>query len=570
VRIRHLAVRNFRGIRELDWALPDKALVCLVGRGDSTKSTILEALRCAFYPQWNLAFNDADFYQCVHANTIIIEVVLGDIPDAFRDLETYGHNLSGWDLKTLTPRSEPGDGLEDALRIRLTVAGDLEPSWRVVKRDDDEGVPFKVTDRARVCVSLIGAVSDRHLTWGRGSLLGNLTNSENLSLSLAEAGRAAKAAMEARRAESLGKFDLVARAAERTARSLGVGVASSYRAHLDTDAVSIHLGGLALHDGDMPLRQLGVGSKRMLTTALQCEAKTTTHVTLFDEVEVGLEPHRIARLLEHLKGDDTGQYILTTHSPVVLRELAIDDLHIVHCKAGRINVVTAAQPAIATSMQGKIRRGAEAFLAPKIVVCEGATEVGFIRGLDDHWISQVKPSCAYQGVASYDAGTANQVKGIAKGLRQLGYDVAVLADSDAEEQFSDKDAEELRRLNVTVVKWDDKLSLEERVFADLPWPGVLECIELAGRLHDRDRVITQIGTQHGSGFNRDPAAWPDTRAFRSIIGKAAKAGDECWFKRQDRAQEWAAIICRYVEAAALSSTDLAVKINQLRAWIDRA
>ena len=38
------------------------------------------------------------------------------------------------------------------------------------------------------------------------------------------------------------------------------------------------------------------------------------HITLFDEVELGLEPHRIARLLKHLKDDVTGQYFLTTHS----------------------------------------------------------------------------------------------------------------------------------------------------------------------------------------------------------------------------------------------------------------
>lgn len=102
MRIRHLSIRNFRGIRELDWALPSRALFCLIGRGDSTKSTILEALRRVFYSQWNLPFDDADFYQCVPTNTIKVEVVLGDIIDAFRDLETYGHWLSGWDAPTKT------------------------------------------------------------------------------------------------------------------------------------------------------------------------------------------------------------------------------------------------------------------------------------------------------------------------------------------------------------------------------------------------------------------------------------------------------------------------------------
>src|SRR5260370_2703280 len=97
MRIRHLSIRNFRGIRELDWALPNKTLFCLIGRGDSTKSTILEALRRVFHPQWNLAFDDADFHQCKPENTIKIEVFLGDLPDTFRDLESYGHWLTGWD-----------------------------------------------------------------------------------------------------------------------------------------------------------------------------------------------------------------------------------------------------------------------------------------------------------------------------------------------------------------------------------------------------------------------------------------------------------------------------------------
>jgi len=277
MRIRHLFIRNFRGIRQLDWALPATHLVCLIGRGDSTKSTILEALRRVFYPQWNLVFDDADFHGCVPQTAIRIEVTLGDIPDEFRDLESYGHCLCGWNSATLCRQDEPGDGLEDALRVRLAVGEDLEPSWRVVKNDDDQGVPFKVNDRAKVGVSVIGAVSDRHLTWAPGSVLSRLTEAENISASLAEAGRAARAALDARRTENLGKFDEVAKTAEATARSLGVNVTSPYKAHLDPDAINVRIGGLALHDGEMPLRQLGLGSKRMLTTGLQ---KHITPVTI--------------------------------------------------------------------------------------------------------------------------------------------------------------------------------------------------------------------------------------------------------------------------------------------------
>jgi len=553
----------------MEWALPDKLLFCLIGRGDSTKSTILEALRRVFYPQWNLAFDDADFYECKPENKISIEVVLGDLPEEFRDLGSYGHCLCGWNQETLCRHDEPGDGLEDALRTRLVVGDDLEPSWRVIRHGEDEGVPFKTNDRAQAAVSLIGAVSDRHLTWSRGSLLNQLTEAENISSSLAEAGRAAKAALEARRNENLTKFDEVARTAEKTARTLGVHVASSYKAHLDSDAINVGIGGLALHDGEMPLRQLGLGSKRMLTTGLQKNNLRVPHITLFDEVEIGLEPHRIARLVHHLKEDTTGQYFLTTHSPVVLRELTVDDLHIVHSRDGRTEIIAANKAAISESIQGKIRSGAEAFLAPKIIVCEGATEAGFLRGLDGYWVSKAKNSFAYQGVALFDANGAGKIREIAEGLRDLSYDVSVLADSDQPGQFSDADADRLRAKGVTVTAWDEAMCIERRVFSDLPWPGVIAAFEAACTIRgNRNQVLDQVQSKYGRQFDRNYAAWTDGRQLREALGKAAK--DSKWFKRQSSAQEWAAAICGYLDDAAISNTDLVRKLDVMRDWIDRA
>lgn len=569
MRIRHLSIKNFRGIRELEWPVPDESLICLIGRGDSTKSTILEALRRAFYPQWNLAFDDADFYQCVPANAINIEVVVGGIPDSFRDLESYGHWLSGWDGSARRARSEPGDGLEDTLRVRLSVHEDLEPEWRVIKSDDDGGIHFKASDRAKVGVSLIGALSDRHLTWGRGSLLGRLTEGESLSLSLASAGRAAKLALEALRDGSLNQFDTVASKAEQTARSLGVNVSSSYKAGLDSDAINVHVGGLTIHDGDMPLRQLGLGSKRMLMTGLQRQSLRLGHITLFDELEIGLEPHRIARLVEHLKEDTSGQYIVTTHSPVVLRELTIRDLHIVHRNGGRTEIVSALQPAIADSVQGKMRSGAESFLAPKIVVCEGATEAGLLRGLDDHWIVGGSSSFAYHGVALFDAVGASKIRQIAADLRRLSYDVAVLADSDAPSQFSDSDAEALRRDGVFVTKWSDHYSVEERIFLDLPWEGVICAFELACEIRgESGATVDQVSTQLGQVVDRSARRWTDSPAMRRAIGQAAKAGDG-WFKRQDHAQRWAQIICAHLDDPSMSNTDFVRQVKALRAWIER-
>lgn len=568
MRIRHVSIRNFRGIREMDWAVPDKNILCLIGRGDSTKSTILEALRRVFHSQWNLVFDDADFYQCDPKNTIKIEVVFGKLPEEFLDLETYGQWLCGWNRDCLRREDDPGEGIEDALRVRLRVKDDLEPSWSVIK-NDDEGIAFKAKDRAKAAVSLIGTVSDRHLTWLRGSILGHLTNKENIASLLAEAGRSAKAALEMRRNEDLANFDGVAKKAEETARALGVVVHSSYKAQLDSEAINVRVGGLSLHDGEMPLRQLGMGSKRMLTTGLQKQGLQAPHITLFDEVEIGLEPHRIARLLQHLKDDTTGQYFLTTHSPVVVRELTVNDLHIVHWRDGNTDVVAANKPSIADFIQGKIRWGAEAFLARKVIVCEGATEVGFLRGLDNYWVLKDKNSFAYQGIALFDADGANKVRKVAKGLKELSYGVGVLVDSDRKDQFSDDDATYLSENGITVTKWEGEVSIEERVFADLPWAGVLAAFKLALEIWQEQRVVDQVQTQYeGTEFNRDHSSWSEETKLRAAIGKAAKVSD--WFKSQSWAERWVGAISPYLDDNSICDTPLVRQIDHLRKWIDNA
>ena len=61
MRIRHLSIQNFRGIQKLDWALPKTNLICLIGRGDSTKSSILDAIRFALFPTWNPSFEEFDW-----------------------------------------------------------------------------------------------------------------------------------------------------------------------------------------------------------------------------------------------------------------------------------------------------------------------------------------------------------------------------------------------------------------------------------------------------------------------------------------------------------------------------
>lgn len=88
------------------------------------------------------------------------------------------------------------------------------------------------------------------------------------------------------------------------------------------------------------------------------------------------------------------------------------------------------------------------------------------------------------------------------------------------------------------------MSIEDRVFADLPWSGVMDSFTAACAMHgDRTKLIDQVQSQCGQGFERNPALWTDAPALRTAMGKAAKVGE--WFKRQDRAQEWVNAIRRH-------------------------
>lgn len=566
MKIRNIKIRNFRGVKELDWSLPVGDIFCLIGKGDSSKSTILEAIKCAFYPHWSLALSDSDFYECEVDKSILIEVTIGDLINEFCSLNRYGNYLRGWDAAELKIVDEPDDHLESVLTVRLSVEKDLEPKWSVVCDRSPDGIQFKQADRNKVSVGLIGAYSERQLSWATGTALANLTEAQSLNELLANASRTARTSLDINRPVSLKNFDAAAVKSQEIAKLLGVPVQHAYKAHLDLSSINLKVGGLTLHDGDIPLRQLGLGSRRMLLCGIQKMGLEEGHITLFDEVEFGLEPHRISRLLKHVKEDDRGQYFLTTHSPTVLRELTVLDIHIVHSKGGVVQVIPADKDSLKEhEIQGKIRSSAEAFLAKKVVVCEGATEVGFLRGFDDYQVENDKNPLSFHGIALLDAKGASKVKGLAKAFKSLSYDVSVLADGDAKDQFSPTDEKELVDLGIPVHVWSDELSLEERAFLDLSWPNVLKSLKLA-----QDElgfpVYEQVKSKFIEDLDIDICTWNDTLKLRTAIGVAAKKSG--WFKDTTRGDLWFKAISSDFKDAAFNKKNLALELVKLWVWVE--
>jgi putative ATP-dependent endonuclease of OLD family len=167
------------------------------------------------------------------------------------------------------------------------------------------------------------------------------------------------------------------------------------------------------------------------------------------------------------------------------------------------------------------------------------------------------------------ANGANKIREIATGLKDLRHNVSVLADSDRPDQFSGADADELRAMGVTTTMWNGGVSIERRVFADLPWPAVKASFEVACRIHgDREKALDQIQSKYGQAFDRNSANWTDAPTLRDALGNAAEASE--WYKRQSWAQQWVSAISPHLDDATIQDTDLSRKICAVREWIDCA
>jgi len=371
MRIAHISISEFRGIKSLDWS-PSPNVNCLIGSGDSCKTTILDAIEVCLNPRFGFSGSDPDLFGCDPASQPEICLTLVDLPEELIVEHKYGLYLRGWndgDKKINDERAE-GD------LLALTVKASLDPEtldwrWEIFsERLEGEPPRFGFKDAKLIAPNRLGEYADRHLTWGRNSVLGRLGKGPNAAELLAGSVRQAKRSFAAGDRTS---FDDVVKLTETVGAGFLVPKNQGYEAQLDIHSGMLASGAVSLHDGNLPLRTLGSGSSRLMVAGVQ-NSGPTQNITLVDELELGLEPHRIMRLLRYLRSgfpqDGIAQPIvrqtfLTTHSPVVVCELEVAELFCVRSNAGSI-AVKCARPAEgnADTAQRHIRSSPSAFLAP--------------------------------------------------------------------------------------------------------------------------------------------------------------------------------------------------------------
>lgn len=529
-----LDIKNFRSIKELSWK-PNQGMNCLIGVGDSGKTTMLDAIDLCLGARRSAQFSDYDFHKTDTNEPIKITVGLGALEPPLLSMDAYGDYFCGYNHSKRKWEEEQGHGLETVLILQLKIEKDLEPQWSLLsKRAKAKGAErnLRWEDRQNSSPLRLGDHPDWHLAWRRGALFEKLTD-EKLALTegLSDAARKARADFGSTANKELtASLDVVKKSAD----ELGVPTTGAVSALLDANSVKFGTGAITLHDGNnIPLSSLGTGSKRLLIAGLARQVSTSASMVLVDEIETGLEPHRIRSLLNTLGAKDTSaaqQVFATTHSPVVLRELDHTQL-----KMLRFDKVTGKHELFSAteSAQGILRSNPEAFLAKRIVVCEGKSEIGFIRGFDQHSSQKGNVSLEALGTVLVDGGGAQKVLSPANELLRLGYNVSIFMDSDVPLAAADEHA--FVSSGGTVFKWPNGCALEDAIFRCASGTVIAALLDYASSLPNGDKLDAQICSASANQFNLTQAraaADADTlpHANAIILGQAARSGAG-WFKK---------------------------------------
>lgn len=545
--------------------------VCLIGAGDSGKSTILSAIEYALTPKWNQGFDDSDFYNQDIDQAIVIEVTLFDWEESvdirkFFSESKFGQFICG--LNDSGPIPEPEEGSINAITVQLIVDKSLEPHWSLIKGTESKMI--SANDRLLFGLGRIDNHSDANFTWSRNSSLSKLTsgNFENMTELLSTIARTAKNSEI-----TLEGCTSVANDIRTESRRLGVSL-DEIKPKIDIQKFSLASGALSLHEDQIPLRNFGSGSKKLISCAIQFKLNSGKNLTLIDELETGLEPHRIRGLIKNLK--ITGQQVIaSTHSPVVLRELTVSENELYVCQKKPDGIVVLKSAREVPSIQAAIRSNAEAFLTKKIVVCEGPTEIGCLRAIDEFKAQSSTPVWTLS-TAYFNAAGIGNVKSVALKLKELGYDVIVFCDNDTPDQFPLATVDELSRSNIQTVYWEQGKSIEIQLFAEIAWRCLPNLLEIVAKSKESSRssLISSIRSKI-TLLSESVDDWEDTPDLRLKLGNLAAgktiSGEidhsaNAWFKRIDQSEA----VFKYAITQLENSSTFMNRLNTIWSWIQDA
>jgi len=551
-----ISIKNFRGIKKFQHNFYSQKLICFIGRGDNGKTTILDAISYVLSPSWNLTFYDSDFYNCNIKEAIEIEATLIELPDFFFK-ESYGLQMRGYNPLTGEIYDEISDEHDPAITIRLVVNEDLEPSWTIIN-DRNEPINISASARSKFNVFFVADYTENHFSWSKGKPLNSILkqeqepNSEDEKNIIIDALREAKTKIDS---NSFQDFTNVIEKIKQSAKQVGIDI-SKAKTTIDFKYISIKDNRVCLHDDNIPFRLKGKGSKRLISIAIQSIIADIGGIVLIDEIEQGLEPDRVKHLIRYLERHRVGQIFLTTHSQNVIEELNIKNLLIL----SNINGLCIGKEC-SNEFQDIVRACPEAMYAKKVIVCEGKTELGICRAMDEHRIEYDLTSFSELGIVCA-LGEGSNFTSRALKLNQLGFKVSVFCDSDADNQLNPS-KEILTSNNIKIFDCEAGNSIEQQLTKDLPWEEIEKIVNYAISEYGKPSVTQSIQSNLSKKISENLFEI-ETEELRTAIGKALKSKD--WFKRIDHGEFLGKIY--FDNEELLESTNLYNQLTKLYNWID--
>lgn len=514
--IKDITIQNYRGIKNLYYDFGDEKFIVLIGRGDSGKSTILSAIHAVLSPSWNLSFTDLDFHNQDTNAPIRIEVTVKELPKEFLKEGKYGLYLLN-DLEA----NEDVSGF--FIKICLTVDDTLEPHWVIKARPNSsmEDKPISAADRALLAVNYITDYTDNQFSYNRQSPLYALTKAkleDGTTIERIKSSLLRSMATEVEQDSHLSPLNSPLEELKKTATQLGLDI-NDLKAQIDIKENPYTGNSIALHNGSLPFRLQGKGSKRLMSIAIQSELTKQGGIVLVDELEQGLEPDRIVTLVRILKTTEQGQVFVTTHSVNVAIEATWHNLFVVNKGATQLYQMP-------QDLDECRRTNPQALFARKIICCEGKTELGFVRGIDTWLCKNNKPPFSSKGIVLVNAGGGDKMYTYAVCLKKLGFDTCVFADDDKPNELINK-KEEATALEIPLYLCEEGYCLESQVIKDIPWNKVTEI--LACNQENFSVQTIEISDDLNSRFERakDNASQKD---LRNEIAQLAISKNRPWFK----------------------------------------
>ncbi|WP_241660946.1 ATP-dependent nuclease [Variovorax guangxiensis] len=529
----------------------------ILGGGDVGKTTLLEAIAMLLSPSNTVVISEADYWARDSAQEFVIEAVM-TLPDptGIGSQNTFAWPWA-WNGQDAVAPSADGDGdlptpSEPVYRVRVRGTTELELAWEVMQ-PNDEFHHFSTAVRRRIGLVRMSADerNDRDLRLVYGSALDRLLADNalrarigkqvaglNLHESLNDKGREAIESLDVRMSDAALPSEL--KLGLTTSQGLSIGAL---------------IGLMATKNGvALPLSSWGAGTRRMAALEIASSTDKEASVTLIDEIERGLEPYRLRKLINIL-ANQHGQIFLTTHSPVAIS--CAEDAHLWYLDSlGSIGAL----PRDKIGPQQK--RDPETFLARVAVIAEGPTEVGFLQYLLE---KAFEGDPLDHGVRVCDGQGNGATLDLLETLSSSGLLFAGLADDEGTAPERWKKLKE--RLKGRLHQWP-KGCTEDHVIGAVPEANLLELLKDTEGELDGYRLRTladRLGLKDKTTEAIDAALKASGKTWRALIIAAATGSKDGAPANQEKAwkkhsQQW------------FKSTDggkeLAQKMVALGAWTD--